>query len=238
MNIFSSFNFGKIIKIILPGFFTCAGLLLLIDACWKLIFEEDKIIKVIIENKTLSMFYSIPIILAIGMTCNTIFFVSISTKWFENWFINTNPEIAKLKSDVFESIKVSYVNRLTFNYDIKNLLIKYGNAAGFIHKNIDLEHFYFLQESYWAYFEYHANMLVASVFCFVGSWLWVYAQKILVGISRYYSISIILLYIISWSLFIWLSVKAAKLNYYKFQIKQLSYFSSIQEPAESEKSGA
>ena len=227
MNVFRSFNFGKIIKIVLPGFFSLMGIIFLFDSLTSYILGENVCLNFTKSNSAVSVLLSIPLTLVFGMTCNTIFFLFISNRWFVKWFSSTYPNIASLKTIVFAEITDNILSNLNFTDSTKTKLKEGGNTSGFLIGYIDLECFSFLQESYWNYFEYHVNMFLSSIICLGGSIAWSFSQKFIQNFSTYEIIPILITYVGSWLIYAFITIKAARLNYYKFQVKQLSYFSSL-----------
>lgn len=227
MNIFSAFSFGKIIKIVLPGFIVLIGVILLVDAGTQCVINKHLVFSILRSNTTFLVFSSIPLILVFGMTCNTLFFVYFSDRWFVKWFRAVYPDISDLKKKVFEELEEKFIEELNVTPELKKQLIPHADLAGLLLKRFDLSHFYFLQESYWYYFEYHVNMLLAVLLLFLAIPVWCGVEGLFNSLSFNHMAIISICYLMTGGYFAVISVKAAKANYYKFQLKLISYFVSI-----------
>lgn len=157
MNFFSAFNFGSLIKSLIPGAVVFVALLLLTQGFFKDGYAF------LLQDSTRFTFIAIGSSTLLGLTLNTIVFL-----FFLDVVIR-NP----LENDVSIKFDSEFSNHINLYY-----IEKFKNLTGFqisseTTKNFDSEYilltragfsnFAFFREGYWFWLEFQTNMILASV---------------------------------------------------------------------------
>jgi hypothetical protein len=226
MNVLSSLNFGKVLKIALPGFVATLGLGLAIDAGLALVSAKPHVFLSWMEREpVLASFLAIPAVILAGLTINAILFTYLLDRLVRHPYDAEHREFLAAQDDVFrELISSTLESRAILEPPTRANFARHVDAGAFLLPTVDLQRFLYYQESYWSYLEFSLNMIIAlaaaaGALCFWATvnvnGLSVTWWRVLIGlaVATVFLAALAMLFLV-----------AARQNYKKHRAKFLSLF--------------
>jgi hypothetical protein len=163
VNPLSAFSFGQLIKTFLPGLIASASPLLILEAayqwrqasapatCWDLL--EQSFLRLMSSNLASSITLLVLAALLLGFSINSVHWV-----WFHKFCRKrcTSPELEKAQ-EALRRIAERALEKVLPGPDPRPT----ASVQGFFLPQIDLAKYAHLRESYFAWYEFHMNSLVA-----------------------------------------------------------------------------
>jgi len=222
MNIFGTFDFGRLIKTFLPGFILFLSICIYLDCISILTVNTPFILP--FANKNLGAFgiFSIPFSIILGTVSNTIFF-SLLTPWLiDRNFHKMNPNYCQLESAFKDWVLEHYAECLKDRINIDNFKAV-ADVGALLLPNTDLKALSIVSEGFWFYMEFQLNILFAITFSMSAILLMGVVASI--SVAKITFAKVVIAFLLLLGIYIILAIiliKAARLNYRYYQTKTLS----------------
>ena len=222
MNVFGAFSFGRLIKTFLPGFIILLSIPLYAEAMLLAVGSGHSLLHWTYSNAVLASVISIPLSLILGIISNIVFFAFLTERIIRKPFNENNQAFNDTQQKISEWIVSHYEAKDVIPRDIFKDFKNYIDLDFFLLPQIQLDKLIFLQESYWYYLEFQLN-LILSLVLFAVSILFLYSVHVFkTGFNLWSYLFFVVLCSFVLSFLIYISLKAAKLNYEKHRKKLLS----------------
>ncbi len=226
MNHFGAFNFGNFIKIFLPGFILFTGIFFALDALFSIYITGKELFGTVKGAPVIFSFIAIPSILILGIFLNMTFFLCLKDKILQRLLKKEHSDLIH-PCDTFlgETVK-GYFENVKFSLDTKKGIVKIINPNFFVLSIVDLHKFNFLLESYWYYYEFQVNTMLALVISYPFAAFWLYSRLLpKVGYTLFFIlIAVLTVSIIAANI---LCFKCAQKNYVTHKIAVSSYWAGL-----------
>lgn len=226
MNPFGAFNFGNFIKLFLPGFILFTGIVLAFDAFFLIYIPEIGFLDTVKRAPVIFSFTAIPIILILGIFLNMTFFLGLKDKILQRRLKEEHSDQIHRCDTLLDETVEGYFKNGKFSSNMKEGIREIIKPNFFLLDKIDLHKFNFLLESYWYYYEFQINTMLALVILYPFAAFWLYLRLSLkVGNTPFFiMIAVLTVSIIALSR---LCFKCAQKNYAEHKIALSSYWAGI-----------
>ncbi len=222
MNLFGTFNYGRLIKTFLPGLILFVALCLYMDIILKYSISNYRFLSYVQNNPVLFSVILIPFSIILGIFSNTFFFTFATHYLINKHHISNNNGFYDFKSKHIDRISRSIGSKIGLKDDMLEEFISNIDVSAFLLNKTDVSKIAHIKDSYWYYLEFHLNILFAIDFivpALMILWLkWCVAISLntatLIGTLVLYGLFIVLLNI--------LFIVSARKNYFIYKKKRLS----------------
>lgn len=226
MNVLSSFNFGKVLKIALPGFVASVGAALAVDAGVALVSGARGVLFGWMNREpVLASFLAIPAAILAGLVINALLFTFLLERLVRRSFDAAHSDFLAVHREVFQAlVKRSLGNATVLPEPMAARFAKHVDPGAFLLPTVDLQRFLYYQESYWSYLEFSVNMIVALTAAVGGGLLWAAANLHQWNVPVWRLVIAAAVVVCLAGAMAYLFLRTARMNYARHRAKFLSLF--------------
>ena len=221
MNVIGSFDFGRIIKTLLPGLVFIAALIALMDCAIILLRGSSLITPWIAANTTLAGVMAVPLAITLGLLSNTLFFYVLHGQLIQRPLHSRYPDLLKAEEELRQAAIEEMINELPTPYR-SNSLKTATDAGALLLPHMNLSALAITREGFWFYLEFQLNMALGIVFAWLATISTTFIARTHLGLTvGSWIITSVVLSVVSVSLVMML-IGAARMNYYYYRRRLLS----------------
>lgn len=227
MNLFGAFNFGSIIKTFLPGITLFFVLSLYLELLFHLVNHPLHIFEFYGENTGLLTLIAIPVSIMLGVTLNSVVFSGLSNFLLEKRHKQQNAEFFALRKAMNEKINRHMAARFDLDTEQTAQIADHLDPRYLLLHKMKLDNLMYLRESYWYFFEFQLNSLVAVTIAmpaFIGYLIFLATAK---TITVPLMIGILVVMLLLWYGFYRLFIQSAYDNLDRHRKKELSLLMGV-----------
>lgn len=163
MNVIGSFDFGRVIKTLLPGLVILAAISALIDSAITLSRGTPLIAPWAAANTAIAGVLAAPLAVTLGLLSNTLFFYLLHERLIERALRSSYPDLCKAEVEFKKAVVTEKINALPIACQSEALETAI-DAGALLLPDMNLSALAITRKGFWFYMEFQLNMALAIVF--------------------------------------------------------------------------